>query len=104
MQIILSNEAQKDLNKIFEYISKDSLKYAIETDKNIRLSIHRLENLPYLGRVVPEILNKQYRELLYKSYRIVYSVFEEKNIIYIHFVIHGKRNFKSFYNSYITEK
>lgn len=104
MQIILSNEAQKDLNKIFEYISKDSLKYAIEIDKNIRLSIHRLENLPYLGRVVPEILNKQYRELLYKSYRIVYSVFEEKNIIYIHFVIHGKRNFKSFYNSYITEK
>lgn len=104
MQIILSNEAQKDLNKIFEYISKDSLKHAIETDKNIRLSIHRLENLPYLGRVIPEILNKQYRELLYKSYRIVYSVFEEKNIIYIHFVIHGKRNFKSFYNSYITEK
>lgn len=26
---------------------------------------------------------------------------ENTNIVYVHFVVHGKRNFKSFYKSYI---
>ena len=51
----MSNEAHQDIDSIFEYISRDSIKYANETS----------------------------------------------NTIYIHFVIHSKRNFKSFYKSYI---
>lgn len=101
MKVILSNEAKQDMNSIFEYIARDSLKYAIETDANIRLSIHKLEDSPYLGRYVQEFSDKHYRELLYKNYRIFYEFFPETEIIYIHFVIHSKRNFKSFYKSYI---
>lgn len=101
MKAILSNEAMEDMNSIFEYIAQDSIKYAIETDANIRLSIHKLEYSPYIGRYVPEFLDKHYRELLYKNYRIFYEVFPENEIVYVHFVIHVKRNFKSFYKSYI---
>lgn len=102
MNLIISNQVKNDITEIYKYVAKDSLKYANETANNIYSRIAELEISPYLGRYVPEISNKQYRELLYKSYRIVYSIFEEKNIIYIHFVIHGKRNLKSFYKSYIT--
>ena len=101
MKVILSNEVKQDMNSIFEYIAQDSLKYAIETDANIRLSIHKLEDSPYLGRYVPEFSDKHFRELIYKSYRIVYDISEDSNTVYIHFVVHGKRNLKSFYKSYI---
>ncbi len=101
MQVLMSNESHEDISSIFEYISRDSIKYANETVNNIYSRIYELEHSPYLGRYVPELENKHFREIIYKSYRIVYDVYEDSNIIYIHFVVHGKRNFKSFYNSYI---
>ena len=103
MQVTLSPMAKKNINNIFDYISINSLKYAIETTQNIRSLIHKLEFSPYLGRYVPELTDKRYRELLYKSYRIIYSVYEDINIIYIHFIIHSKRNLESFYNTYISK-
>ena len=90
MQIFMSNEAHEDIDSIFEYISHDSIKYANE-----------LEKAPYLGRYVPELPDKHLRELIYKKYRIVYDISEDSKKVYIHFVVHGSRSFKSFYNSYI---
>ena len=78
MRILMSNEAHQDIDSIFEYISRDSIKYANETSENIYSCISNLEN-----------------------YRIVYDFSEDSNTIYIHFVVHSKRNFKSFYKSYI---
>jgi plasmid stabilization system protein ParE len=97
----MSNEANKDMDSIFEYISLDSIKYANETLENIYSLIYELEDSPYLGRYVPELLDKQFREIIYKNYRIVYDISKDSNIVYIHFVVHSKRNFKSFYKSYI---
>lgn len=100
MQVIITNRAKQNLNSIFKFIAKDSLKYAIETDKNIRINIRRLELFPYIGRYVLEFPDKQLRELIYKSYRIIYDISEENNTVYIHFIVHCKKNFKSIYNSY----
>ena len=101
MQIFMSNEAHGDIDSIFEYISHDSIKYANETSENIYSRIYELEKTPYLGRYVPELPDKHLRELIYKKYRIVYDISEDLNTVYIHFVVHGSRSFKSFYNSYI---
>jgi len=95
MKVILSTEAKQDIDDIFEYISRNSIRYAIETTRNIRLCIHNLEISPYLGRYVPELSDKLYRELLYKSYRIIYSIYEEIDTVYIHLVVHDKRNLNS---------
>jgi len=54
-----------------------------------------------LGKDLLEEQIKFFREIIYKSYRIVYDVSEDSNTVYIHFVVHGKRNFKSFYKSYL---
>lgn len=97
MKILISNEAQTDLEEIFEYISYDSVIYANETLEKIYIRIYELNKNPYLGKVVLEIKFTQLRELIYKSYRIVYEVQENSKIICIHFIIHVKRNFKSFY-------
>lgn len=97
MKVIMSNMARMNIKEIFYYIYNDSPKYAKETTNNIRKIIDRLKYSPYLGRYVPEIDDKRYREIIYKSYRIVYEIFEEINVIHIHFVLHGKRNLKSFF-------
>lgn len=97
----MSNEAHKDIDSIFKYISRNSIRYANETSENIYSRIYELRNTPHLGRYVPEFLDKRFRELIYKSYRIVYDISEESNTVYIHFVVHSKRDFKSFYKSYI---
>lgn len=101
MQLIISNDVRDDITEIYNYIAKDSIKYANETANNIYSRIAELESSPYLGRYVPELMDKQYRELIYKSYRIFYEVSTEKDTVYIHFVVHGKRDFKSFYDSYM---
>lgn len=103
IKVLISNEAKQNVIDIYEYIAKDSIKYAIKTTKDIKKLIHDLEKSPYLGRYVPELQNKHYREIIYKSYRIIYSIAEKEKIIYIHFVIHGKRNLESFYKSYISK-
>jgi plasmid stabilization system protein ParE len=99
----MSTEAHKDIDSIYEYISYDSIKYANETIKKIYSLIYELEFSPYLGRFVPEIYNKHFRELIYKSYRIVYEISKNSNTIYIHFIIHSKQNFDSFYKSYFKK-
>lgn len=104
LRLIISNQVLGDITEIYKYIAKDSLKYAQETIDNIYYLIAELENSPYIGRYVPEMSSKKYREILYKSYRIIYSVSPPNNSVYIHFVIHDKRDFKSFYHSYLKRE
>jgi plasmid stabilization system protein ParE len=42
-----------------------------------------------IGRIVPEIRNKQFRELIYGNYRIIYRI--EKKQISILTIRHGKQ-------------
>ena len=81
MKVILSKEAKSDMDNIYKYIARNSIKYAIENDKAIRTTIHKLEFYPYCGRYIPEFLNKKYRELIFKHYRIFYEVIEEKECV-----------------------
>ena len=45
MQILMSNEAHQDIDSIFEYISRDSIKYANETSNTIYIHIINLQSL-----------------------------------------------------------
>lgn len=103
MKLKLQDEVIKQINDIGDYIARDSLRYAIETTKNMYSLIARLVTSPYLGRYVLEIPDKRFREIVYKSYRIVYKVSEETDTVHILFVIHCKRDFNSFYKSYISK-
>ncbi|MGN1301668.1 MAG: type II toxin-antitoxin system RelE/ParE family toxin, partial [Clostridia bacterium] len=50
MNVIITNKARKDLIEIFDYSSKKSIRFAIETDKKIRSYIEDLSIFPYIGR------------------------------------------------------
>ena len=88
--LIWTEKAARSLEDIAEFISSDSIFYAKKTIKDIYLLTEALKNLPYIGRYVPEYRNKDIRELIYKTYRIIYKV--ENNKVTVLTVISGYKD------------
>jgi len=89
LQIILKQDAEEDLESIKNYISKDSIYYANKTVNEIINKTEYLLMFPYMGRKIPEYNNINFRELIYKSYRILYKI---NSNIYILNVFHHSRD------------
>ena len=103
MKIIISNNVKLAINDIHSYLSKRSTKYANETIFNIYLIIESLQNSPYIGRYVPELKNKSFRERIYKKFRIIYYISEETNTIYIQYIFSGRQNSNLFFEVHKKE-
>ena len=82
--------ALSDIENIKNYIKRDSEYYAYEFTRKIYNHVQILLTSPKMGRIVPEINDKNIRELIYHNYRIIYRL--QKNEIQILTVIHGSRD------------
>lgn len=89
VKIKWTNHALEELDDIANYISKDSPKYAQILVKQIYEMVSHLKQFPKLGRKVPEYGHPELREILYKTYRIIYLV--KKEHLEIISIIHGSR-------------
>lgn len=78
-EIIWTKIALKDAEEIHDYIAKDSIYYAQKTIEKFFDRIKILQQLPNAGRMVPELNNKDIRELIEGNYRIIYT-FKRKEI------------------------
>lgn len=92
-------EAIEDLNQIYNFISQDSVYYAIKMTEEILKKAENLKRLPYIGRKIMGINNENIREVIYKSYRIIYKI--DSNTILILRVWHSARLLS---RNYITMK
>ncbi len=88
-----SDEAKADLRNIFNYIASDSRYYAHKIVDEIIAKADILNELPRIGRVVPEIGDSDVREIPVYSYRIIYEI--SGNNISILAVAHKRRNLKA---------
>ena len=84
------NEANSDLFQIYSYIHQDSVYYSIKTINEILKLIDYLKVSPYMGRKIPEFNEINKRELIYKSYRIMYKI--EFNEVFVRRIWHSARN------------
>ncbi|MBW2240063.1 MAG: type II toxin-antitoxin system RelE/ParE family toxin [Deltaproteobacteria bacterium] len=91
--VIWSMPARNDLKQIYDYIAKDSRYYATNVVENVVSKAENLDEFPEIGRVVPEIGDKNVRELIIYSYRLIYELVS--NDVQILAIIHGKRDFSS---------
>ena len=93
-KVIIDPQAKIDLKEIFIYVAvNDSIQSANKLLDALEETCSKLERIPERGHVPPELKAtgiKRYLEIHYKPYRIIYEI--EKNIIYIHCVIDGRRN------------
>jgi len=77
------------LLQIYNYIYQDSIYYAAKTINKIIQITDNLDFSPYMGRKVLEYDNDTIRELIYKSYRIIYEI--DLNRVVIRRIWHSAR-------------
>jgi toxin ParE1/3/4 len=80
-QIVLSPRAIQDLGEIVRYISLDNPVAAERFGHALIDAALALKAFPERGRFVPEFGDRIPRELIYRSYRIVYRINTEKKTI-----------------------
>ena len=90
---IWTKNAEFDLESIIEYVKTDSIKVAKDIFFEIKNRSNDLSIFPTSGRIVPELQQigvLKYRELIYKRWRIIYKIENEK--IFIVVVVDSSRN------------
>ncbi len=70
--VLWTPQARDDLQAIYDYVTKDSVRYADLVIGHIIDAVGRLQQFPESGRIVPELQRAEIREVLWRSYRIVY--------------------------------
>ena len=89
MKIIWSPLAIDRASEIAEYIAQDKPSAAEKWINTVFSKVEQLNSSPEIGRLVPEIRNDQFKELIYGNYRIIYRL--EKKQISILTIRHGKQ-------------
>lgn len=89
MKILWSPLAIDRASEIAEYIAQDKPSAAAKWIDTVFSKVEQLKSTPEIGRLVPEIRNNQFRELIYGNYRIIYRI--EKELISILTIRHGKQ-------------
>ena len=70
-------EAKDDLKYIYDYISRDSKRYAKRQVDKIFDRTQILKNHIQAGKIVEEISKREIREILVGNYRIIYRIINE---------------------------
>ena len=81
--------ARDDLSGIYDFITRDSPGAAQALVERVLNATEQLASFPESGRIVPELPDLGYRELLVGSYRVIYRI--EGNTVWIAVVVHGRR-------------
>lgn len=89
MKIVWSPLAVERASEIVDYISQDRPSAADNWIHTVSSKVEQLQSYPEIGRIVPEINDRLFRELIYGNYRIVYQI--ETNQISILTIRHGKQ-------------
>ena len=87
-----SKDSIEDLKEICKFIALDSPYYAKIFNDRIFEIVEHLKLFPEIGRRVPESDDPKVRELIYKSYRIIYQIKED--YLEIITIVHGSRLLK----------
>jgi len=95
-KIVLAPRAIQDLQEIVRYISVDNPERAESFGRELITRTRMLAAFPELGRVVPEFNEPHIREIIHKSYRIVYRVRPQERRIEVSRFWHGARGTPSF--------
>ena len=95
--VSLTDDAARDLEEIYTYVARhDSLKKTDYLLDQIEKSSMRLSKSPERGAYPAELLTlgiREYREIFYKPYRIIYRVMGE--IVIVMVISDGRRDMES---------
>jgi plasmid stabilization system protein ParE len=90
-RVAWTEAASSDLAEAAGYIARDSRYYAAAFVREVRAAARSLRVSSERGRIVPELGQPDIRELLVRSYRLVYNVAPRH--VHVLALIHGARYF-----------
>ena len=89
MRVFWTEKAIERIGEIAQYIAQDSHLAAERWAEKIIQKVESLSAFPKSGRKVPELNKKEYRELVFGNYRIIYKTSGET--MYVLTVRHFKQ-------------
>ncbi len=96
-EVLLTEDAERDLESIFDYIAeRGSLAAANHVLNRIEKSIDSLSSFPERGSVPKELLAlgiHDYRQVFFKPYRLIYRTIETR--VYIYLIVDGRRDMQT---------
>ncbi len=87
MKVRWTDTATGHLASIYEYIARDSARYAQRMVDRITSRSRQIARFPQLGQMVPEYQNPNLREVFEGQYRVIYEVAAKE--VHVLAVIHG---------------
>ena len=91
MEIRISEKAKRQLRNIYNYYSENSIQYAEHLLEDFYNKIESLIEFPKRYGVIPQLEKHNIRKLLFKNYRILYQIDEDKELIKIVAILHSKQ-------------
>jgi len=88
-------QARDDLAAIHAYVSQSSVPFADLTVRELIKSVRRLADFPESGRVAPEPRRADVREVIWRSYRLVYRHLPDRREVHVLTVFRSERPFPS---------
>ena len=90
LTIVYSQIALRDASEIYNYISRDSVYYAKREIKLIKAAINKLKLQPLLGKKFEKSEDENTRELVFRNYRIIYDIGQNRQIIILSIHHHSR--------------
>jgi toxin ParE1/3/4 len=98
--VVVSTEAERDLDDIISYIAEhDSIDRALFVGARIERVISALASFPNRGSHPKELLeygNRDFREIYFKPYRIIYRVLTDRVVVVL--IADGRRDMHALMN------
>lgn len=88
-----SEPAKQDLKQIFDFIARDTDRYAHKVTMEIVDRSEGLGRFPEMGKSLPEMNDPSIRELPIYSYRLIYRVSLSEVVILA--IVHSRRELSS---------
>jgi toxin ParE1/3/4 len=92
-KVFLSDDALSDLERIVAYIAPHNAIAAERLGNQLLDAALSLRTFPERGRVVPEFRRQELREIIFRSYRIIYRMNDTDQSLEIVRFWHGARGF-----------
>ena len=90
-KVILTPQSIDDLKEAVVFIAPHNPERARSFGNELISRALSLATFPERGRVVPEIGEPAVREIIHGSYRIIYEIFPEQNVVFVLRFWHGAR-------------
>ena len=98
--VLLTAGAEQDIEAIYDFITEhDCVERADYVLAQIEVVIENLANFPERGSYPKELLDigiKEYRQVAFKPYRVIYRIIEKQVVIYL--IADDRRNLQGVLN------